>query len=144
MPHTLEDLLEAPDGAGSVLAHARFLLRLARLYEEIAPAHLRQASKVANYKSGTVVIHATSGAVATKLRQLATTLADGFSKRGVECSGVLVKVQATEIATQSTGSMPKPLSGASIGRLEELREALPESELRQAVDTLIRRSARKE
>jgi len=144
MPNTLEGFLDAADGAGNVLAHARLLLRLTNLYQEIAPAHLRQASTIANYKSGIIVIHATNGAVAAKLRQLATTLADGFSKRGVECSGVQVKVQATEIATQSRGSMPKPLSAQTSRSLEELRDALPESDLRHAVETLIKRSARTE
>lgn len=144
MPNTLEDFLDAADGAGSVLAHARLLLRLANLYQEIAPAHLYQASKLANYKSGIVVIHASNGATAAKLRQLATTLADGFSRRGIECSGVQIKVQAAEIPTQSMGSMPKPLSTQTGRTLEELRDSLPDSDLRQAVDTLIRRSAREE
>ncbi len=144
MPNTLEDFLDAADGAGNVLAHARLLLRLANLYREIAPAHLRQASTIANYKSGIIVIHATNGAVATKLRQLATTLADGFSKRGVECSDVQVKVQATEIATQSMSSTPKPLSGQTSRSLEELCNSLPDSDLRHAVETLIKRSARTE
>lgn len=144
MRNTLEDFLDSPDGAGNVLAHARLLLRLANLYQEIVPAHLCQASKLANYKSGTVVIHASNGAVAVKLRQLATTLAEGFSRRGIECNGVQVKVQATEIPTQSRTSMPKPLSGQTSRTLEELRDSLPETELRQALDTLIRRSTRKE
>ena len=144
MPNTLEDFLDAADGAGNVLAHARLLLRLANLYQEIAPAHLRQASTIANYKSGIIVIHATNGAIAAKLRQLATTLADGFSKQGVECSGVQVKVQASEIPTQSRSSMPKPLSAQTSRSLEELRDSLPESDLRHAVETLIKRSARSE
>ncbi len=144
MPNTLEDFLDAADGAGNVLSHARLLLRLANLYQEIAPAHLRQASTLANYKSGIIVIHATNGAVAAKLRQLATTLAEGFSKRGIECSGVQIKVQASEIPTQSRGSMPNPLSAQTSRSLEELRDSLPESDLRHAVETLIKRSARSE
>ena len=144
MPTTLEDFLDAADGAGNVLAHARFLLRLANLYREIAPAHLHQASTIANYKSGIVVIHATNGASAAKLRQLATTLADGFSRRGVECSGVQIKVQATEIARQSRASMPKPLSAPTSRHLAGLRDSLPESDLRRAVDTLIQRASKEE
>jgi hypothetical protein len=46
------------EGAGKVLAHARLLAKLAGLFQEIAPPHLGQASSVANYKSGIVVIHA--------------------------------------------------------------------------------------
>ena len=92
MQKTLENYLEATDCAEKILAHARLLIKLTHLYQKIAPAHLGQASTLANYKSGIIVIHATSGAVAAKLRQLAPTLADGFSKKGVECSGVQVKV----------------------------------------------------
>ena len=143
-PNTLEDFLDSADGAGSVLAQARRLLRLACLYQEIAPAHLCQASRLVNYKSGTVVIHASNGATAAKLRQLASTLADGFAKRGVECSGVQVKVQAAEFRVQSSPPMQKPLSGQAVQTLGDLRDSLPDSELRQAVDTLLRRSAKRE
>ncbi|MFT3849214.1 MAG: DciA family protein [Propionivibrio sp.] len=140
MQKTLEDFLEAPDGAGKVLAHARLLLRLTRLYQTIAPAHLAASSHVANYKSGTVVIHAASGAVATKLRQFAPTLADGFSRKGIECSGVQVKVQARETGTQSTTSTPKPLSSSASQTLGDLRDTLPNSPLREALDTLLTRA----
>ena len=144
MPNTLEDFLDAADGAGNVLAHARLLLRLANLYQEIAPAHLRQASTIANYKSGIIVIHATSGAVAAKLRQLAPSLADGFSKRGVECNGLQVKVQAHKSETQSRTSTQKPLSTQTSQELTQLRNALPEGSLRDALETLLERSAKAE
>ena len=81
MQNSLDHYLEAADGAGKLIAHARLLLKLSHIYREIAPAHLARSSTLANYKSGTVIIHADSGAVAVKLRQLATTLADGFSKK---------------------------------------------------------------
>ena len=144
MPNTLQDFLEVADGAGNLLAHARLLLRLAHLYEQIAPAHLRQASKIANYKAGLIVIHATNSAVATKLRHLATTLAEGFSQRGIECNGVQVKVQAPETPAQSRTSTLRPLTAESSRALKELRDALPESALREAVSALIDRSARAE
>lgn len=143
-PNTFEDFLDSADGAGGVLAHARRLLRLAHLYQEIAPAHLCQASRLVNYKSGIVVIHAANGATAAKLRQMTATLADGFSRRGVECSGVLVKVQAPESHAPARPPEQKPLSGQTFRTLGDLRDALPDSELRQAVDALIRRSARGE
>ena len=141
MLNTLEEFLEAPDGASSVLAHARLLLRLTHLYHEIAPPHLSQSSTVANYKLGLVIVHATNGAVATKLRQLASTLADGFSKRGIECNGVQVKVQAQKSSMQSISSTQKPLTTPSRLALQELCDTLPDSELKLAIGTLIRRSA---
>ena len=142
MNHSLESYLEAADGAGKILAHARLLARLARLYQEIAPAHLSQSSVLANFKSGVIVIHASSGAIAAKLRQLGPTLADGFCQRGVECSGVQVKVQARKTAAQSMSSTRKPLSAQAGRSIEGLRDTLPDSPLRAALDTLLTRSAR--
>ena len=144
MPSTLEEFLEAPEGASNVLAHARLLLRLAHLYHEIAPPHLSQASTIANYKSGLIVIHAANAAVATKIRHLSNTLAEGFSKKGIECNDVQVKVQAWEIPIQSYGSTKKVLNTQSRQALENLRDSLPDSELRCAVETLLQRSAKAE
>jgi len=144
MNHSLESYLEAADGAGKVLAHARQLIKLTHLYQEIAPAHLGRASSLANYKSGIIVIHAVSGAVAAKLRQLGPTLADGFSRRGVECNGVQIKVQAPKTTVQSTTSTQKPLSSRSSRTLEGLRDSLPNSPLRAALATLLEKVARTE
>ena len=141
MQKSLENYLEATVGAGKVLAHARLLIKLANLYQKIAPAHLSQASTLANYKSGIIVIHATTGAVAAKLRQLAPSLSDGFSKRGIECNGVQVKVQAQKSSMQSISSAQKPLTAPSRLALQELCDTLPDSELKLAIGTLIRRSA---
>lgn len=144
MQNSLENYLETADGAGKVMAHARLLIKLTHLYQEIAPTHLGQASRLANYKSGVIVIHAVSGAVAAKLRQLAPTLAEGFSQRGIECNGVQVKVQASKINAQSTASTLKPLSSQTRGTLRGLRDSLPDSPLRAALETLLAHSARQE
>ena len=142
MNNSLESYLDAAEGAGKVLAHARLLMKLTALYQEIAPAHLGQASSLANFKSGIIVIHAASGAVAAKLRQLAPTLADGFSRRGVECNGVQIKVQAPKNIAQSTASTKKPLTPRTSHTLEGLRDSLPSSPLRAALATLLERAAR--
>jgi hypothetical protein len=139
--HSLEDYLDSPDGAGKVLAHAWKLRRLARFYQEIAPPYLSAASRLVNYQSGTVIIHAANSAAAAKLQQLAPTLTDGFSRRGVECNGVNVKVRAGGLPARTKEPMHKPLSAQTFRTLDGLRDSLPDSELRQAVDVLIRRSA---
>lgn len=144
MQNLLENYLEAAEGAGSVLTHARLLMKLAHLYQGIAPAHLGQASCVANYKSGIIIIHAVSGAVAAKLRQLAPTLANEFSKRGVECNEVQVKVQAPEIKSQSRTSTQKPLSHRTGEELAGLAGAMPKSPLRAALETLLARASIRE
>lgn len=144
MQNLLENYLEAAEGAGSVLAHARLLMKLTHLYEELAPAHFSQASSVANYKSGIIIIHAVSGAVAAKLRQMAPTLADEFSKRGAECNEVQIKVQARKIQSQSRTSTQKPLSLRTSQELAGLAGSLPASSLRSALETLLARAAKQE
>jgi len=142
MQKSLENYLEAADGAGKVLAHARLLIKLTHLYAEIAPANLSRASRLANYKSGIIVIHAANGVLAAKLRQLAPTLAAGFSQKGIECNGVQVKVQALESEAQSGTSTQKPLSARTSGELAGLRDALPASPLRAALEILLARAAK--
>jgi hypothetical protein len=142
---TLEDYLDSPNGAGKVLAHARQLLKLERLYRDIAPARLSGMSRLVNYKSGTVLVHAGNGAAAAKLRQLTPTLIDGFSRRGVECHGVEIRVRQLEMEPWDTPVRQKtlkPLSARTFQTLGGLRDALPDSELRRALDTLIQRSLR--
>ena len=144
MQKSLENYLDTADGAGQVLAHARLLIKLAHLYQDIAPVSLRQATRLANFKSGIIVIHAANGVLAAKLRQMAPTLVEGFLKRGVECNGVQVKVQAPESRIQSMTSAQKPLSARTAGELSGLRDALPASPLRSALDTLLARAAKQE
>ena len=142
MPDALEHYLEAADGAGKLVAHARLLLKLSRLYREFAPEHLCQASSPVNYKAGTVVIHADNGAVAAKLRQMAPSLSGQFSRRGVECNGLQIKVQAREIPSQSIPSTQKPLGAGAVVSLEGLQGTLPDSPLRTAIRRLLEKSAK--
>ena len=144
MADLLLNYLEGSEGAGKVLAHARLLVKLEGLYQEIVPAHLGEASCVANYKSRVVVIHASNGAVATKLRQMAPTLADELSKRGLECTSVQVKVQARPERAAIPAPTQKPLSTRTSQELTALRDALPASALRTAVENLLAHSARQE
>lgn len=144
MTDSLQHYLETTEGAGKVLVHARLLAKLAALFQEIAPPHLGQASAVANYKSGIVLIHASSGAVATKLRQMAPTLADELSKRGVECRGLQVKVQARRRHETAPAATPKPLSARTSDQLTALSQSLPASPLRTALEHLLARAAREE
>lgn len=144
MSNSLQNYLEAAEGAGKVLAHARLLVRLAGIYQEMTPPHLANASSVANYKSTILVIHADSGAVATKLRQMAPTLATELAKRGLECSGVQVKVHARQNRQPTRSPTQKPLSARTSRELAALSESLPASPLRHALENLLTQSATRE
>lgn len=144
MQASLTTFLESADGAANVMAHARLLLRLSRRFEAVAPAGLARAARVANYKSGKIVIHADNGAVATKIRQMSQRLCDELSKGGAECSLMEVKVQPRKNPYQTRTSTPEPLSGKAFGVLQATAENLPEGPLRKALTTLLQHVARTE
>ncbi|MDP3537402.1 MAG: DciA family protein [Azonexus sp.] len=139
-----EQFLDGDASAGRLMAHARLLLKLSRRFEAIAPAGLRYAAHVANYKSGRVVIHADNGAVAAKIRQMGQRLCDELSKQGAECNVMDVKVQPRQIPYQSTSSTQKPLSAKACGVLRSTTEKLPKGPLRDALDNLLARAATRE
>jgi hypothetical protein len=139
-----EQYLDGDAAIGRVMAHARLLQKLSRRFEAIAPAGLRHAARVANYKSGKIVIHADNGAVAAKIRQMSQRLCDELSKGGAECNALEVKVQPRQNPYQTRTSTPKPLSDKAFGMLQSTAEHLPEGPLRRALDTLLQRAARTE
>lgn len=144
MHYAPEHFLDKDAAAGRVMAHARLLLKLTRRFETVAPAALRNSARVANYKSGKVIIHADNGAVAAKIRQLGRRLCDDLSTGGAECNEIEVKVQPRQSLYQSMASTPKPLSDVSIKTLRSTLENLPKSPLREALSTLIERAAKAE
>lgn len=145
MPFSLEHYLDSADGTAQVMTHARLLLKLSRRYESIAPAGLSHVSRVANYKSGKIVIHADNGAIAAKLRQMSTSICQRITQTGIECNVMEIKVQPRENPYQSIASTPKPLSATSSATLRATSSALPEtSPLRQALEQLLSRAALRE
>ena len=139
-----EHYLDNDATAGKLMAHARLLLKLSRRFEAVAPAGLRHAAHVANYKSGRIIIHADNGAVASKIRQMGQRLCSELSKGGTECTGIEVKIQPRQIPYQSTSSTQKPLSARTCGLLRSTSEMLPKGPLRDALDSLLQHAARRE
>lgn len=144
MVKELEQYLNTDAAAGKVMAHARLLLKLTRRFETIIPAGFRHAARVANYKSGRLVIHADNGAVAAKIRQMGQRLCDELSQGGAECCGIDVKVQPRQIPIQVISSTQKPLSAKACGVLRSTSEKLPKGPLRDALDRLLSSAAKKE
>ena len=139
-----EQYLNSDAAIGRVMAHARLLQKLSRRFEAIAPMGLRHSARVANVRSGKVVIHADNGAVAAKIRQMSQRLCDELRKGGVECMELEVKVQPRQSAYPTTTSTQKPLSGKAFGTLQATAENLPAGPLRAALDHLLQRAARTE
>jgi len=139
-----EDYLDADAAAGRIMAHARLLMKLSSQFDAVAPAALRHAAHVANYKSGKLIIHADNGAVAAKIRQMHRRLCDELSKKAPECNDIEVKVQPRQNLSRSITSTTKPISSNAAEVLGKTLETLPEGPLRRALDTLLQRAARRE
>lgn len=140
-----EKLLEASDQTARILAHARLIKRLDERLLASLPAGLAGHARVVNYRLGSIVIHATNGAVAAKLKQLAPRLCDSFVKIGLECKQMEVKVQPLQSIQQSSTSTIKPISAAGRSSLEECAGRMPStSPLAQALRQLLARAATRE
>lgn len=140
----LSTFLDAPDGAAGVIDHARLLLRLSGRFAAAVPEGLARSARVANYKSGKVVIHADSGAVAAKLRQMSGRLCSELCKGGPECTGVEIKVQPRQDLPRPRRATQKPLSRRTLGTLTEAAQRLPAGDLQNALRLLTERAAKGE
>ena len=139
-----EQYLDSDANTSRLMAHARLLLKLSHRLAAIVPAGFRHAAHVANYRSGTVIIHAENGAVAAKLRQMSQRLCDELSSAKFKCSGMVIKVQPRQHSPRLAGSPPKPLSARAAASLEAVRGDLPQGALKDALATLLARTARSE
>jgi len=90
----LSDHLAATAAFARLSGQASRLRHMQTLLDAILPAHLSPGTRIANFKRGKVVIHAASGAVAVKLRQLAPRLTENLTQQGREVTGIEVRVQA--------------------------------------------------
>lgn len=142
MHSPIEKFLNSAEGAANVLSHARLLFQLNQRYRQQLPQTLACASRIANLKSGFVIIHADNGAVASKLRQMSARLLKDLSIVGAQFSGVEVKVQPRGPSRAGPEPRVKPISNQAQAALEAVRKELPrDSELGRALQTLIDRAA---
>lgn len=137
----IDACLDTAGGLARVLEHARLLLRADAIYQRVAPAALASASRVANIKSGILVIHADNGAVAAKLHQFTGRLTNEFFKQGLECNGIQIAVQPAipEIVKQKVPPSARNLPPVARDALQTLAGQLPERDgLRAALERLLR------
>ncbi len=137
---TLKDHLAAADAFARLSEQAYRLQRLQTMLDAALPNHLSAAARIANLKRGKVVIHADSGAVAVKLRQLGPRLAEGFIQQGQEVTGIEVRVQARLRPSPLTRGKPaKTIGERPKQALTSLAAGLADdSPVKQALEKLLR------
>jgi hypothetical protein len=93
---------------------------------------------VAYEREGTVVVSADTSAVAAKLRQLAPRIVVEIVKSFPEVTAIRVELQVAESSASAPGPRPE-IGSKGLASLARLRDSLPESPLRQAIDRLVAR-----
>jgi hypothetical protein len=131
--------LAQPDGIASLMPQARRLLELRRTFAAILPQELAHSCSIANYRQGKIVVFAPNGAVAAKLHLLRPTLLDRLSKRGVEITGLDIRVQPHPSSHQYIEKSNK-ITQRAAEELDRLHEQLPDSELKVAIARMLRRN----
>jgi hypothetical protein len=135
----LRAYLDSTAGIAALLPQAERLIELRRIYSELVPQQLLRSSSIVNYKRQTVVIFAENNAIAAKLKLLCPRLANDFSKRGVEVTGIRLEVQPRQEPQKALTPKQARLSAAAAESLEALAKRLPDSRLKQAVTELVER-----
>ena len=120
------------------MPQARRLIELRGILSAVLPPSLARWCSIANYKQGKVVIFAASSAVAAKLKLMRPTLVEQLSQRGVEVTGLEVRVQPLDHERQVFEKYSK-MSVEAAAKVAELCEQLPDSELKIALGRIARR-----
>src|SRR5215831_16109981 len=92
--------LDQADGASALMPQAERLLELRKIFSSLLPDSLARRCSVANYKQGRVVVFASDGATASKLKLMLPSLLEQLSGRATEVTGLAVVVQARESEPQ--------------------------------------------
>lgn len=133
--------LSAQDSLAKLAMHAKLIARVQRAYEKFLPPELSGVSRVLNVKQGVVVVSASSGAVANRLRQLLPSARMALKESCGEVTEVSVKVQAFDPPRVPARQGPRPVSEAARSKLAAGASSLAQGdELRLALQQLLDRS----
>jgi hypothetical protein len=137
----LGDYLDRGDGTSRLVPQAALLLAIRQHLTEVLPDNLRRSCAIANFKQGVVVVIAGNNAVAAKLRHYEPKIIETLGKRGLKATGMKVEVQGTPSFAPQVPEKKALFLPASAGEaLARLGRRLPDSRLKQAVETLSKRT----
>jgi len=138
VPHRLNAFLASNTELRQLSSKAEQLTSLQRHFDNIVPPSLKNSSYVLHVNRQAVVIAATNGAAAAKLRQMTAELISLFQARGCEVTGIQIKVQVTT-PTRTITSEPRKLGKPARDALNNLEETLADSPLKTALRRLAKR-----
>ncbi len=141
----MSQLLNRFLGSGEALArlqdHAARLRRLQLVLERGLPPLLAGLCRVANLKDGTLVLSASGGPAAARLRQLTPSLVEHFVQAGHAVQVIKVKVATPETPQWRRPPPERHISADARASLTRFAATLPpDSPLRASLERLAQRS----
>jgi len=134
------DVIAASGNLQALARKARRLRDLQQLLFESSPPLLVAASRVADLRSGTLIVVSDNAAIAAKLRQLAPRLLSHIREQANEVTGIRVEVQVKAHKIKAEHDVTKrPLPPDAVKDFAKLSDALPPSPLKHAVARLVAR-----
>jgi hypothetical protein len=133
---TIGSLLLSLRDLQAILVRVKRLASLQQAYSGAVPRELARRSRVAYEREGTVVVSADTSAIAAKLRQLAPRIVMEIVKSAPEVTGLRVELQVMETGPSTPGPRPE-IGSKGLASLGQLRDSLPESPLRQAIERMV-------
>ena len=128
--------LNQADGIAALMPQTERLIKLRAILTSLLPQPLARRCSVANFKQGRVLIFASSGATAAKLKLMLPSLLEQLSRRAMEVTGLEVTVQAPEPESQVSEKSAK-ISEEAVADLAELCGQLPDSELKNVMARIV-------
>jgi len=128
--------LNQADSIAALMPQTERLIKLREILASLLPESLARRCSVANFKQGRVIVFASNGATAAKLKLMLPSLLESFSGRATEVTGLEVVVQAREAEPQVADKSAKMTESAT-STLAAFSEQLPDSELKTVVSRIV-------
>lgn len=137
-------LLTASGDLATLSAKARRLSDLQQVFNQSAPPQLASASRVKNFRAGTLFLLVDNATVAAKLRQLVPRVLLNIQKTEAEVTGIQIQVQVISSTNRPSDEVKKSvLSPETIDKFKMLSERVPDQNLKSALTKLVRRRMQK-
>ena len=120
-----------------VIEKAREIEALSKLLQGFLPPELAPLARVANFKEGKLVIVASNGPAAAKLKLLSVSLSAYISKQRSQVNSVSVRVQPGSLEENDPPEKHAQLTAAALQDLASLYSRLTDSPFRKALKTLL-------
>jgi hypothetical protein len=119
--------------------HMGMLTVMQQVFIDIAPPQLAGHCALGGLSKGKLTIFARNGAIAAKLRQTAPSLLSKFQAKGYEVTAIRIAVQANSSGVYSPPAVRPQIGQTGAESLNRLIMELPESPLKTAVASLLKK-----